>query len=249
MDWEGKNTVVTGGGTGIGKAAALLLAEAGASVILADVNENEGKTTEKLIAEGGGQAYFFRTDITKEQDVTTLAEEVRMEFGSAYALINCAGIYFRGSVEQTSLQAWNNMIAVNLTGIFLSCKAFLPQLRQTRGAIVNVSSSVGWSYAAPGIAAYAASKFGVTGLTKAMACDHIAEGVRINCVCPGPTDTPLLRSSRPKDVFEKFVSKQPMKRLASPEEIARIIVFLAGDDASYITGATIPVDGGQSAHS
>jgi NAD(P)-dependent dehydrogenase (short-subunit alcohol dehydrogenase family) len=116
------------------------------------------------------------------------------------------------------------------------------------GSIINMSSSVGWHDTAPGIAAYTASKFGVTGLTKAMACDHLHDNIRVNCICPGPTDTPLLRASRPPDVLKAFAEAQPIGRLGLPSEIAAAALFLASDEASFVTGVALPVDGGQTAH-
>jgi NAD(P)-dependent dehydrogenase (short-subunit alcohol dehydrogenase family) len=245
---EDKVAIVTGAGMGIGQAIAETFAREGARVVVADLNQEAGRETVERIGADGGVACFVRTDVARSEETQHMVAVALETYGRLDILVNSVGIYTRGDVVDTSLETWQRMLAVNLTGVFLCCKAAIPALRDAGGgAIVNISSSVGWQYAAPGIAAYAASKFGVTGLTKAMACDHLPDHIRVNCICPGPTDTPLLRASRPPDQFQAFVEAQPIGRLGAPEEIAAAALFLASEEGSFVTGVAMPVDGGQAA--
>jgi len=249
MQLKDRVAIVTGSGAGIGRAIATTFAREGAGVVVADVNEEAGQETVEQIQSAGRQAQFVRTDVSNVEDTQRIIDVALATYGRLDILVNNAGIYARGDVVSTSLEAWNRLLSINLTGIFLCCKAAIPALKQVGGgAIVNISSSVGWQYAAPGIAAYTASKFGVTGLTKAMACDHLGDNIRVNCICPGPTDTPLIRASRSLEDLQAFVEAQPIGRLGLPEEIAAAALFLASDAASFVTGVAMPVDGGQSAY-
>ena len=249
MQLKDRVAIVTGSGAGIGRAIATTFAREGAGVVVADVNEEAGQETVEQIQSADRQAQFVRTDVSNVEDTQRIVDVALATYGRLDILVNNAGIYARGDVVSTSLEAWNRLLSINLTGIFLCCKAAIPALKQVGGgAIVNISSSVGWQYAAPGIAAYTASKFGVTGLTKAMACDHLGDNIRVNCICPGPTDTPLIRASRSLEDLQAFVEAQPIGRLGLPEEIAAAALFLASDAASFVTGVAMPVDGGQSAY-
>ena len=249
MQLKDRVAIVTGSGAGIGRTIATTFAREGAGVVVADVNEEAGQETVEQIQSAGRQAQFVRTDVSNVEDTQRIIDVALATYGRLDILVNNAGIYARGDVVSTSLEAWNRLLSINLTGIFLCCKAAIPALKQVGGgAIVNISSSVGWQYAAPGIAAYTASKFGVTGLTKAMACDHLGDNIRVNCICPGPTDTPLIRASRSLEDLQAFVEAQPIGRLGLPEEIAAAALFLASDAASFVTGVAMPVDGGQSAY-
>jgi len=249
MRLKDKVAIVTGSGVGIGRAIATTFAREGARVVVADLDEEAGRETVAAIQAGGGEACFAHTDVSQVKDTQRLVETALSAYGRLDVLVNNAGVYTRGDVVSTSVETWNRLLSINLTGVFLCCKAAIPALRQAGGgAIVNISSSVGWQYAAPGIAAYAACKFGVTGLTKAMACDHLPENIRVNCICPGPTDTPLIRASRSPEDLVAFMEAQPIGRLGSPDEIAAAALFLASDEASFVTGVAFPVDGGQAAY-
>jgi NAD(P)-dependent dehydrogenase (short-subunit alcohol dehydrogenase family) len=248
MRLEDKVAIVTGGGLGIGRAIAQTLAKEGARVVVADLNAEAGQETVKGIQVRDDVATFAHTNVAKIEDTKRMVDVALQTYGELHIVVNSAGVYARGDVVNTPIEVWDRLLSVNLTGVFLCCKAAIPALKQAGGgAIVNISSSVGWQYAAPGIAAYTASKFGVTGLTKAMACDHLRDNIRVNCICPGPTDTPLLRASRPPDEFQAFIKAQPIGRLGLPEEIAAAALFLVSRDASFVTGVAFPVDGGQSA--
>ncbi|MGD0613104.1 MAG: glucose 1-dehydrogenase [Anaerolineales bacterium] len=244
-----KTAIVTGGAMGIGRAIVEAFAHEGAQVVLADLNEIAGAEVVAAVEASGGRAIFRRADVSRWAEAEALIAFAVQTFGRVDILVNDAGVYCRGDVVTTDEATWDWIMGINLKSVYLCSRAAIPLMRQQgRGVILNISSSVGWISAAPGIAAYAASKFGVTGLTKAMACDHLREGIRVNAVCPGPTDTPLLNNSRPPDELATFRDRLVSGRLGQPEEIAAAAVFLCSDEASFITGAVIPVDGGQTAH-
>jgi NAD(P)-dependent dehydrogenase (short-subunit alcohol dehydrogenase family) len=169
-------------------------------------------------------------------------------YGKLNVLFNNAAVYAQGTVVDTPEEVFDRMIAVNLKGVFLCCKAAVPvMISGGGGSIINMSSSVGWLIAAPGIVAYAASKGGVTLLTRAMALDHAKDHIRVNCICPGPTDTPMLRRAFTDEQLVAFGGTLPVSRLGRPEEIASAALWLASDEASFVTGVALPVDGGQTA--
>jgi NAD(P)-dependent dehydrogenase (short-subunit alcohol dehydrogenase family) len=170
------------------------------------------------------------------------------ELGTPTILVNGAGILAYATVIETSEEAWAKMMAVNLTGTFLCCREVLPHMiAQGRGAIINIASTTGSHDACAGAVAYVGSKGGVTLMSRAMAIDHARQGVRVNVLCPGPTDTPMLRRAMTETQLQAFAQSFPMGRLGQPEEIARTALFLASDDASFVTGAVLHVDGGQTA--
>lgn len=249
MRFEGKVVVVTGGAKGIGRAVAALFAQEGAKVAIADCDADNGEKAAAGIRQEGGEAMFIKTDVSRSGEVRQAVAAVERAYRRIDILINNAGIYARGDVVSTPEEVWNRVIQVNLGSVYLFSKAVIPVMRRAGGGvIVNLSSSVGLQASAPGIAAYTASKGGVTSLTRAMANDHLRDNIRVNCVCPGPTDTPLLRESRTRQQLEAFVSDLPAGRLQAPEEIAKAVLFLASEEAIALTGAAIPVDRGQTAH-
>jgi len=169
-------------------------------------------------------------------------------YGGIDILVNAAGILKFGTVLDTGEEDWNRMLSINLTGTFFCCKAALPHLiKRGGGSIINISSSTGAHDAGPNAAAYVTSKGGVAALTRAMAVDHAKDNIRVNALCPGPTDTPMLRKVFSPEKLKEFASTFPMKRLGRPEELAHAALFLASDESSFVTGALLAVDGGQTA--
>lgn len=239
---EGKVALVTGAASGIGRATAGLLAEQGAVVVGADLNPIRDLKVERSII----------LDVTQEEAVDAAVAAIAKDFGRLDILVCNAGAAIRGSVPELTVEEWDAQLAVNLKGVFLCCQATIPAMaRSGSGTIVTVASEL--ALVAPrGLAAYAASKAGVIQLTRAIAADHAAEGIRANCVCPGPVDTPLLRSgfARAEDpgaAERAEAATTLLDRLGRPEEIAEVIAFLASDRASYMTGSVVVADGGVTA--
>lgn len=241
--------IITGATGGIGEATALAFSQAGAAVVLADINEQAGTEMADKIRQQGGQALFIKTDVANSQACRHLVDETLHHYGRIDVLFNNAGITKRASVLETSEEEWDNVMAVNLKAIFLMCKYAIPTMvKQGKGAIVNTAS--GWGIVAGKDAvSYCASKGGVVLLTKAMAIDHGPDNIRVNCVCPGDTETNMLKEEaiqlgKPEDALVKAGVDRPLQRVGKPGEIAKAVMFLASDEASFITGEDLVVDGG-----
>lgn len=244
-----KIAIVAGGAQGIGRQVAVSMAREGARVIVADINRLEAEITTDLISKEGGLADSIQTDITDWEAVQDLMEFAEQTFGVPDTLYNSIAIYKRAKLAETEIADWERVIKVNVTGSFLLCKAIIPiMLRNHGGSIILTSSSVGVQGTKANIFPYAVSKFAVTGMVKAAACDYVDQNIRVNCICPGPTDTPMIRNGRSPEALKKFVSSLPIGRLADTEEIAQSVVFLASDESKFITGVALFVDGGQNAH-
>jgi NAD(P)-dependent dehydrogenase (short-subunit alcohol dehydrogenase family) len=240
--------IVTGAASGISLAVAKRFAAEGASVMLADASQGAGMEATEQIRAAGGRAEFARLDVSNPDEVTRVVERTIAQFGDLHILFNGAGILTYGTALETTLEAWQRMIAVNLTGTFLCSRAVLGHMApKGRGTIINVSSTTGSHDACAHAAAYVSSKGGVTLLTRSMAIDFAKHGIRVNAICPGPTDTPMLRKALTPDQLDAFAKTYPMGRLGRPEEIAAAALFLASEDASFVTGETLHVDGGQTA--
>ena len=243
-----KIAIITGAASGIGAATAELFAAEGAAVMLADVDGNALEQVRARIASAGGHALTQTTDVSSTESVKSLVQTTVQQLGQPNVLFNGAGILFHGTALETTDAVWQRMIAVNLTGTFLCCREVLPaMIAAGRGSIINVASTTGAHDATPNAAAYVCSKGGVTMLTKALAVDHAAAGVRVNALCPGPTDTPMLRSILSPEQMQSFGQSLPMQRLGLPREMAMAALFLASDESSYVTGSLLTVDGGQTA--
>lgn len=248
MKLRDKAVVVTGAASGIGKACAIEFGKEGAHVLVADLNMSGAEETVALIKGGGGKASAFQTDVSKPDSVKQLADYAAKNFKAIYALVNNAAIQVNKTAEETSFEEWNLQLSINLGGVFLCSKYFLPQLRTTKGSIVNMSSVNGF-FVEPTCAGYCATKAGIIGLTKAMAIDHGHEGIRVNCICPGYIDAGLAEGyfqSQPDPArARKDAGKlHALWRIGRPEEVARAAVFLASEDASFVTGTSMVVDGG-----
>jgi meso-butanediol dehydrogenase/(S,S)-butanediol dehydrogenase/diacetyl reductase len=243
--FQGRVVIVTGAGSGIGRATAERFGSEGAHVVCADVNEKGVQETAQTIKTAGGDARAVVCDVSRADAVTSTIAGAVKEHGKIDVLANVAGI---GGFERTtdvSLEKWNKVIGVNLTGTFLMCQAALPHILATKGAIVNVGSVAGLK-SHPYSAAYCASKGGVVLLTKALAVEYGRKGIRINVVCPGGVETPLIGNFQlPEGASPAALQRiTPLGRMGQPPEVAGTIAFLASDDATYINGASIVVDGG-----
>ncbi len=244
----GKVALVTGGASGIGRATAILFGQEGAAVVVHDLKE-DGRTTADAILALGGRATFVRGDVTRSADCQAAVETAISEYGGLHVLVNNAGIIRRASVVETTEEEWDRVMAVNVKSVFLFSKIAIPIMaRQGGGVIVNTAS--GWGLdGGKDAASYCASKAAVVNLTRAMAIDHAEQNIRVNCVCPGDTDTAMLREEARQlgqDVsrFLARSAQRPLRRMGRPEEIARAILFLASDASSYVTGTALVVDGG-----
>jgi NAD(P)-dependent dehydrogenase (short-subunit alcohol dehydrogenase family) len=240
--------LVTGAASGISRAVAIRFAQEGAAVMVADASERCGMETAEQIRAGGEKAQFAKLDVSRPEEVKQVVRRTVEELGDLHVLFNGAGILSYGTALETTEDAWNRMMAVNLTGTFLCSKAALAHMvAKGRGSIINVASTTGSHDACAHAAAYVSSKGGVTLLTRSMAIDYAKQGIRVNAICPGPTDTPMLRNALTPDELKAFAKTFPMHRLGRPEEIAGAALFLASEDASFVTGALLYVDGGQTA--
>jgi NAD(P)-dependent dehydrogenase (short-subunit alcohol dehydrogenase family) len=244
---DGKVALITGAGSGIGRATALIFAREGAKLMLSDIAAEGGDETLRMVKQIGTEALFVRTDVSKLAEVEALIGQVISTWGRVDCAFNNAGIDGRmGKLDECTEENWHRTLAVNLTGVFFCMKAEIPHmLRQGGGAIVNTASVAGIT-GSPGLPAYVASKHGVVGLTRAAALEYGREKIRVNCVCPGPIRTPMLGrllTGRP-EMEQRFASAEPLKRLGEPAEIGEAVAWLCSDAASYVTGHAMPVDGG-----
>jgi NAD(P)-dependent dehydrogenase (short-subunit alcohol dehydrogenase family) len=241
--------IVTGAASGIGRATALALAEQGAQVIVADRDEKGAATTIDLITAAGGRAHLVVADVSRNADAVRMVSEAVRTFGRLDALVNNAAIMISKSVPELTEAEWDQVLGVNLKGVFLCSKQAILRFREQGGGgvIVNMAS-VNSFYAEGGIAAYCAAKGGVQQLTRAMAIDHSSEGIRVNCICPGWIDTPINAAYFADPAARALADRlHALGRVGQPSEIAAVVVFLISDAASFVTGASIVADGGFSA--
>jgi len=249
MKLPGKTAIVTGGTYGIGNAIASLFVKEGAKVVIAGRDESKGRAALKVLGRESKHTIFVRADVSKSEDVKNLVEETARTFGRIDILVNNAGINPVGTALDTTEELWDRVMAINLKGPFLCCKYVIPYMIEAGGGSIVNLGSINSFMAFENEAAYTASKGGVLLFTRATALDFAGKNIRVNCICPGAIDTPLLQaifkeSPNPKEMEEAMKKRHPLKRMGAPEEIAKAALFLASDDSSFMTGAAIAVDGG-----
>lgn len=249
---NGKIAVITGGASGIGAAACRLFAAEGAGVAICDLDEAKGVNLAAEIAAGGGRAAFFRCDVADGAAVASAVRATLGCYGRIDILYNNAGIYLAGRdgcVTAVAEAVWDKVIAVNLKSVYLFCREVIPHLLATGGSIINTASSAGM-IGIPNCDAYTATKGAIVQLTKSMAVEYGRYRIRVNCIAPAAIMTPMVRASNPADGSDEFDEeaflklRTPLRRYGTPEEVARIALFLASDEASYVNGAILPADGG-----
>lgn len=249
LSLKGKVTVVTGAASGIGRSIALRLADMGSLVSLIDIDEQKGTEAADEIRTRGGEALFTRCDVRSAADCRATVEAVIQRANKIDILCNCAGVAIRKDVVDLTEEEWDRSLDVTLKGIYLLSREVIPHMiRGGGGSIINIGS--GWSLkGGPKAAAYCAAKGGVVNLTRAMAIDHGKHNIRVNCVCPGDVDTPLLRSECAQlgedvQAFMREAANRPLARVGTPEDVANAVLFLASPMSSWITGTALVVDGG-----
>ncbi len=250
MRLKDKVALVTGAASGIGQATALLFGQEGAKVMCADIDGEGAERVARQIADGGGEGASLQADVSQAADAERLVRETAERWGQLDVLVNNAGIYFVLPLTQVPEEEWDRLMGINLKGVYLGCKYAIPEMvRQGKGAIVNTASIAGLR-GAGNWTTYSASKGGVVQLTKSLAMELARLNVRVNCVCPGIIDTGMLdqavvmRGVKKAELAATIGESHPMGRIGRPEEVAAVILFLASDEASFITGVALPVDGG-----
>ncbi len=245
----GKRALITGAASGIGRATALLFAREGAAISIVDLDEAGGQAVAQLIGDEGVPAVVVPCDVTQGAECEQAVQRTMGELGGLDILFNSAGIVRRATVLETTETEWDRVMTVNVKSLFLMSKYAIPIMAEAGGGvIINVAS--GWGLVGgPKAAAYCASKGAVVLLTKAMAIDHGGQNIRVNCICPGDIDTPLLRDEarqlgEPVDRFLVQAAERPLKRIGAPEDVAQAALYLASDVSSFVTGAALVVDGG-----
>jgi NAD(P)-dependent dehydrogenase (short-subunit alcohol dehydrogenase family) len=248
MRVAGKVALISGGARGIGGAAARLLAQEGAAVVIGDLLEEEGRKTEAQINEAGGRALFVQMDVTSEDDWRRAIDAAVTTYGKLDILVNNAGISGRFTVEDTTVELWDRVMSINAKGVFLGAKLAIPAMRQAGGgSIINISSIYGLVGSDSG-ASYHASKGAVRIFTKSAAIQYAKDGIRVNSVHPGFVDSPLTESYHAQpEIREARVAATPMGRMGLPEDIVTGILYLASDESSFVTGSELVIDGGMTA--
>jgi NAD(P)-dependent dehydrogenase (short-subunit alcohol dehydrogenase family) len=246
---RGKVALITGAASGIGKATALLFAREGAAVGLFDLDQAGGRAVAAAIEAEQGKSLFVHGDVTRDSDVRRAVEETTGRLGGLHILFNNAGIIRRSSIVDTSEEDWDRVMEVNVKGVYLISRLAVPVMARAGGGVIINTASVWGLVGGTRAAAYCASKGAVVLLTKAMALDHGAQNIRVNCICPGDTDTAMLRSEagmlgEPMDRHMAEAADVPLRRVARPEDIAQAALYLAGDASSFVSGAPLIVDGG-----
>ena len=242
---KGKVAIITGAAQGMGESVAKLFAQEGAKVVVNDVIEEKAKKIAEEIRSKGGEALAIKADVTDSKEISRMVEETVKKFGTIHILINNAGILRSTKTEEISEKEWDLVINVNLKGTFFCSKAVLPVMKKNRyGRIVNFSSSAGRSVSTLGGVHYTAAKAGVLGFTRQLAKEVASFGINVNSVCPGLIDTEMVRSNCSPEKLRDYERSFPIPRLGKPEEVADLVLFLVSNESSYITGASLDINGG-----
>jgi NAD(P)-dependent dehydrogenase (short-subunit alcohol dehydrogenase family) len=246
---SGKRALITGGASGIGRTTALLFAREGAAVSVVDIDEAGGQAVAQTIVDEGGQAIFVRCDVSQAVDCRHAVQRTLEELGGLDILFNNAGIIRRATVISTTEPEWDRVMAINVKSIFLMSKYAIPVMVQSGGGVI-INTASGWGLVGGRNAvSYCASKGAVVNMTRAMALDHGDQNIRVNCICPGDTETGMLRNEArqlgvPHEEFLAGAADRPLRRVGKPEDIAQAVLYLASDAASFVTGTALVVDGG-----
>ena len=244
----GKVAIITGSGSGMGEATALLFAKEGAKVIVAEIAQQGGRATVQAIEKGGGEAVFAKADVSQKEDVEAVIKAAVDKYGRLDILVNCAGIALdEGSTTDCTEEIFNRIIATNLNGVWLGMKYAIPEMMKTGGGTIINFASIAALEAYQGLPAYSASKGGVISISRVAAIEFAAKNIRVNCVAPGHIATPMLLDAWAEEGLQRFRNIAPQGRLGEPSEIASTVLFLASDESSHITGQTIVIDGGVTA--
>jgi 3alpha(or 20beta)-hydroxysteroid dehydrogenase len=246
---DGKVVLISGGARGQGATEARMLAQEGARVVFGDILDEEGKGVEAQIRELGGEATYVHLDVTREADWQVAVDTAVNRYGKLDVLVNNAGILIRKVIEETTVEDWDRIMAVNAKGVFLGTKTAIPAMRQAGGgSIVNISSTAGLVSSLSGSASYTATKGAVRLFTKATAIHYAKDGIRCNSVHPGPIETDMIQDTLndPARMAERM-SRLPLGRVGKPEEVAYGVLYLASDESSFVTGAELVIDGGTTA--
>ncbi len=248
MRLKDKVAIITGSSKGIGEGCALVFAREGAKVVVTSRHEPEGQKVVESIREQGGEAIYIRVDVSDSALVRKMIDQTVERFGKLDILVNNAGYHISKNVEQTTEKEWDFIINTNLKSVFLCCKYAIPHLRKTKGCIINMSSMVG-VVGQSNAGAYSATKGGMISMTKNMALDFARDGIRVNCICPGWIETPLVvdwfSQQEDEEKARKYIySVHPLGRIGTIEECGRLAAFLASADSSFMTGSIVAIDGG-----
>jgi NAD(P)-dependent dehydrogenase (short-subunit alcohol dehydrogenase family) len=240
---KGKVAFITGFGSGLGQAIAIMFAQEGAAVAGTSKTESKGRDTVAIIEKNGGRALFRAGDVGNSSEMKALIDETVKEFGGIDIVVNSAGVRTNGSITEITEEAWERTLDTNLKGAFVVSRLAIPEMKKRGGGVVLHIAARSGMLGQAGRAAYCASKGGLITLTEAMAMDHAPDHIRVNCICPGPTRTPMVDTSAPEKLA-RYKARVPLGRIGEPEDVAQAALYLASDEASFVTAAILPVDGG-----
>ena len=243
MKLKDKVAFITGFGSGLGQAIAILFAKEGAAVAGTSTTESKGLETVKMVEEAGGRALFGSGDVGDTAQMKSLIDETVRRFGGLDIVVNSAGVRTNGSITEITEEDWDRTLDVNLKGAFIVSRLAIAEIKKRGGGVILHIAARSGMLGQSGRAAYCASKGGMVRLTEAMAMDHAKDKIRVNCICPGPTRTPMVDTSTPEKLA-RYKTRVPLGRIGEPEDVAQAALYLASDEASFVTAAILPVDGG-----